>query len=68
MAGRTRSVDCYGKSEAKRVIRLYIILSLIFIGGCAGATSFLINTGSNLFSDQVDRQVQKKVNPSDCKE
>jgi len=54
--------------RSARVIRLYIILSLIFLGGCAGATSFLINAGSNLFSDEVDRQVQKKVNPSDCKE
>ena len=52
--------------RSARVIRLYIILSLIFIGGCAGATSFLINAGSNLFSDEVGRQVEKKVNPSDC--
>lgn len=48
------------------MIRLYLILSLIFLTGCAGATSFLINAGSNLFSDEVGRQVEKKVNPSDC--
>lgn len=53
--------------RSARVIRLYIILSLIFIGGCAGATSFLINAGSNLFSDEVGRQVEKKINFSDCK-
>jgi hypothetical protein len=48
------------------MIRLCIILSLIFITGCGALTNFIVGASGNVFSDEVGRQVEKKVNPSDC--
>ena len=48
------------------MIRLYIILLLIFIGGCGALTNFVVGASGNLFSDSVDRAIDDKVNPSDC--
>jgi hypothetical protein len=48
------------------VIRLYIILSLIFIGGCTALTNLIVGVSGNLVSDEVGRQVERNVS-TDCK-
>jgi hypothetical protein len=52
--------------RSNRVIRLYLILSLIFLAGCGALTNFIVGASGNVFSDAVGREVEKKVNPSDC--
>lgn len=48
-------------------MKLLIFLILLSQVSCAAsAANFLVSTSSNLFSDEVGRQIEKNTNPSDC--
>ena len=55
------------------MIRLYLIIAIIIftlltaIIGCGAVTNFVVGASGNLFSDSVDRVINAKLNPSDCK-
>jgi uncharacterized protein YceK len=49
------------------MIRLSLILALIiFVSGCGAITNFIVGATGNVFSDTINREVEKKIN-SDCK-
>jgi hypothetical protein len=50
------------------MIRLSLIFAtIISVAGCGAVTSFLVGASGNVFSDSVDRVIDKKINTSDCK-
>jgi len=49
------------------MIKLYSILAIIiFVSGCGAITNFIVGATGNVFSDTVNREVEKQIN-SDCK-
>jgi len=48
------------------MMRLYLILAITFLIGCGALTNFIVGASGNLFSDSVDRAIDRQVNPSDC--
>ena len=48
------------------MIRLYLIFAIIIsVVGCGAVTNFIVGATGNVFSDTVNREVEKKIN-SDC--
>ena len=48
------------------MIRLSLIVALIIsVAGCGAVTNFIVGATGNVFSDTVNREVEKKIN-SDC--
>ena len=45
---------------------MFIFLLLIFQVGCGAVTNFIVGATGNVFSDTVNREVEKQIN-SDCK-
>jgi hypothetical protein len=47
------------------MIRLSLIFAtIISVAGCGAVTSFLVGASGNVFSDSVDRVIDKKINSS----
>ena len=47
------------------MIRLYLIFAIIIsVVGCGAVTNFIVGASGNLFSDSVDRVIDKKINTS----
>jgi len=46
-------------------MRLILFLILVFQFGCGAITNFIVGATGNVFSDTLNREVEKKIN-SDC--
>jgi hypothetical protein len=50
------------------MMKLYSIIAIIIsVSGCGAVTNFVVGASGNVFSDSVDRVIDKKINTSDCK-
>lgn len=47
-------------------MKIFLFVILFFQIGCGAVANFVIGASGNVFSDEVGRQVEKKINPSDC--
>ena len=47
-------------------MKIFLFVILFFQIGCGAIANFVIGASGNVFSDEVGRQVEKKIN-SDCK-